>query len=240
MYDLTIAVSEADAAMLPPNVAVVPNGVDTDRFRPSPPADRPRVVFTGALHTFPNKDGICWFCARIWPDVLRRVEGATLEIVGSRPPPEVRALEAIEGVSIHADVPDVLPYIKRARLAVVPLRVGTGSRIKALEAMSTARPVVGTSIGLGGLNVRHGCEALIADAPVRFADAVVSCLSDTELCGGLGLHGRALVEKQYTWRRIGAGYATLLNERSALRLEVLGAARHAPVACIAKWHAHRQ
>jgi glycosyltransferase involved in cell wall biosynthesis len=212
-YDLVVAVSAEDAACLPGNPVVVPNGVDTDRLQPSPVPDVPRVVFTGALHTLPNRDGVDWFCHAVWPRVRDQTPEATLDIVGSRPSAEVMALAELEGIEVHADVPDVRPYLDRARVAVVPLRIGSGSRLKALEAMAAGRPVVGTTIGLGGLDLDLGGDVLVADDEAAFADQVTRCLSDLELARGLAARARDVVERRYSWRHIGADYAALLADR---------------------------
>jgi glycosyltransferase involved in cell wall biosynthesis len=213
-YDLVVTVSREDAAMIPDGAVVVPNGVDVARFRPSPPPPSPRVVFTGALHTQPNRDGIHWFCAEVWPAIRARVPDATLDVVGARPPSDVLALGNSDGVAVHADVPDVVPFLERACVAVVPLRIGSGSRLKALEAMAAGRPVVGTAIGVGGLEARPGRDLLVAEDADAFADQVVRCLADRELAMRLGVQGRTLVEELYSWDRIGADYAALLERRA--------------------------
>lgn len=214
-YDLVVTPSPDDAALLPAGVAVVPNGVDTDRFRPSRPPDTRCIVFTGALHTLPNRDGIGWFCTDVWPVIRSQIPDVTLDVVGARPPAEILALGRHEGITVHADVPDVLPFLKRARVAVIPLRIGTGSRLKALEAMAAGRPVVGTAIGVGGLDARPGRDVLIEDDAAAFAAAVVRCLSDEALAAQLGANGRRLVEGRYSWTQIGEGYAALLEQRAA-------------------------
>jgi glycosyltransferase involved in cell wall biosynthesis len=213
-YDLVVAVSPDDARELPA-AEVVPNGVDTERFHPTPVPASPRVVFTGALHTLPNRDGIQWFCEAVWPRVRASAQDATLEIVGARPAADVFALAEGEGISVHADVLDIAPFLERARVAVVPLRIGTGSRLKALEAMAAGRPVVGTSIGLGGLEAEPGRDALIADDAESFAEVVLRCLDDGGLAASVAARGRHLVESRYSWSRIGREYAALLDERVA-------------------------
>lgn len=214
-YDLVTVVSAEDAAMLPPGAAIVPNGVDAERFRPSPLPPAARVLFTGALHTLPNRDGIRWFCQAVWPLIRAALPEATLDIVGANPPADVRALSKLEGVTVHPDVPDVVPFLADSRVAVIPLRIGTGTRIKALEAMAAGRAVVGTTIGLGGIEVVSESESIVADEPAAFAAAVVRCLTDDELARNLAARARALVEQRYSWTRIGAGYARSLDERSA-------------------------
>ncbi len=216
-YDLVVTVSAEDAALLPVPAAVVTNGVDTARFQPTSVPDSGRVVFTGALHTSPNRDGILWFASEVWPAVRARVPDAKLEIVGSRPPADVLALGRLDGVEVKPDVPDVAPFLASARVAVVPLRIGSGSRLKALEAMASGRPVVGTSVGLGGLELEPGRDALIADEPDALAEQVTRCLTDSELAVSLGAAGRRLVEDRYSWRQIGADYASLLEARIAAR-----------------------
>jgi polysaccharide biosynthesis protein PslH len=213
-YDLVVAVSSDDAADLPGGAVVVPNGVDTDRFTASPVPAARRIVFTGSLHTLPNRDGIEWFCRAVWPRIRSRAPDATLDIVGSRPSAEVLALGKADGVAVYADVPDVLPYLQRARAAVVPLRIGSGSRLKALEAMAAGRPVIGTTIGLGGLELVPGENVLVADDEATFAEHVTRCLDDLELARALGSRARTDVEDRYSWRRIGADYATLLEDRA--------------------------
>jgi glycosyltransferase involved in cell wall biosynthesis len=216
-YDLVIVPSDDDAAMLPPGAVVVPNGVDAERFRPSPLPEAPRLVFTGALHTLPNRDGICWFCKAVWPIILAEAPVAELAIVGAEPPAEILALGELEGVTVHADVPDVVPFLQRARVAIVPLRIGTGSRLKVLEAMAAGRPVVGTAIGVGGIDVANERELLVADEEVAFAAAVMRCLSDHPLAQRLAARGRELAAERYSWTRIGTHYASLLEERSESR-----------------------
>jgi glycosyltransferase involved in cell wall biosynthesis len=210
-YDLVVTPSREDARLLGAGVAVVPNGVDLARFAPSPLPASPRLLFTGALHTLPNREGIRWFCDAVWPRIQAQAPDAQLDIVGARPPDEVLSLATLRGVSVHPDVPDVVPFLHDARVAIVPLRIGTGSRLKVLEAMAARRPVAGTAIGLGGLEVRPGSDLLQADDPDSFAQAVLSILRDDELAGRLAERGRSLVEQSYSWEKIGREYADLLE-----------------------------
>jgi len=96
----------------------------------------------------------------------------------------------------------------------VPLRVGSGTRLKALEAMAAGRPVVGTSIGLGGLGLRPGEHALFADSAQGLASLAAQALVDDGLATRLAAAGRTLVEQRYDWRRIAAAYADELLARA--------------------------
>jgi glycosyltransferase involved in cell wall biosynthesis len=96
-------------------------------------------------------------------------------------------------------VPTVLPYLAEARIALVPLHVGSGTRLKALEAMATGRPVVGTTVGLEGLGITDGVEAAVADKPGAMAGRIVELLEDDELASRMAAAGRKLVERSFCW-----------------------------------------
>jgi len=209
-YDLVVVPSEADAAILGSEVAVVPNGVDPARFRPTPIPPGPVLVFTGTLSWEPNIEGLSWFCREVLPIVRQRVPDARLDVVGRQPLPEVRALATLPGVELHADVPSVVPWLEAARLAVVPLRIGSGTRLKALEAMAAARPVVGTTIGLDGLAIDDGVHALVADDAATFAERVVDLIGDDELAQRVAAAGAEHARLRFAWDSIGRQFVDML------------------------------
>ena len=189
---------------------IVQQGVDLRRFPRSPlPAD-PIVLFPGSLDYSPNVDGAAWFVEQMWPAIRARVPAAQLRIVGRQPPPSVRALHGRPGVEVHADVPTMAPWLAAARVSVAPLRIGTGVRMKAVEALAAERPLVGTTIGLEGLPLSDA-EVAIADDPPAFADAVVALLLDDDLAERRRRAGRALVEDHFSWSVAGAQLARALG-----------------------------
>ncbi len=200
-----IAVSPTDAAVLQrvnpsASVSVVENGVDCRRFQSLPDASSGNdLLFTGVLGYPPNADAARFFCRKILPLIRREVPDARLLIAGQSPRPEVRALADSEAVVVLSDVADIIPCYQRARLAVVPLRAGGGTRLKILEAMALGRAVVSTSIGCEGIGVRHGQDILIADEPEAFAASVVSLLRDPVARTALTAHARQTVERSYDW-----------------------------------------
>ena len=177
-------------------------------------------MFTGVMGYEPNADAAQYFCNQIFPLVRREVKDARLLIVGHASPPTVQRLAEIGNVSVTGSVADVLPYYQQARLSVVPLRGGGGTRLKILEAMALGRPVVSTSIGCEGLAVRDGIHLEIADEPVAFAQRVVRLLLDRRLREQLAGNARRLVEERYEWSVIAekllAVYRRLLEPKTQL------------------------
>jgi len=181
-------------------IAVVENGVDLDYFRASAQPDaRRHVVFTGSMDWRPNQDAARYFVSEILPS-LRRVEPKVeCTFVGRNPPPEILALASVPGVHITGTVEDVRPFVARAAVYVVPLRIGGGSRLKVLEALAMGRAVVSTSVGAEGLDVEHGRDILVADTPEAFAESVLNLLGNPSRCAVLAQAGRRLVERRYGW-----------------------------------------
>ncbi len=182
----------------PRRVEVVENGVDTDRMHPLPENRKPVVLFVGAFDYLPNQDAANYLCHEIYPKLRERIPGMRILLVGRKPAPEVLAL-AGKGIEVHADVPSVEAYYGQACVSVVPLRAGSGSRLKILEAMALGRPVVSTAIGAEGLDLEPGEDYLQANTPTGFADAVVKLLEDLRLYRDIAARARSTVEKKYDW-----------------------------------------
>lgn len=200
-----------DAAKL----AVVPNGVDLTTHHATPVPGNRTVLFPGSLNYAPNVDGALWFCHEIWPEVRAAVPDARLIVAGRRPVPQVSALSDLAGVTVVADVPSMAELFHAARVVVVPLRTGTGTRLKALEAMASGRPVVGTRIGLGGIGLTDGVHARIADEPALSAAAVAQLLTDDDRAARIGRAARTHVEEGFGWEAIGRHFSEVVLELAA-------------------------
>lgn len=182
-------------------VAVVPNGVDPGEFTSSGSARDPdSLVFTGLLRYRPNVDGITWFLEEVLPLIRSERPAARLTIVGDGPDDLLDSLRR-PGVTVTGWVPDVRPRIDSAAVVVVPLRMGGGTRLKVVEAMSMGSAIVSTRLGSEGLAVASGTHLELVDDPVGFAAAVVALLADPERAGALGAAARELTERQYSWAR---------------------------------------
>jgi glycosyltransferase involved in cell wall biosynthesis len=182
--------------------AVVPNGVDADHFRPEPDSavDPSNLVFVGTMHYQPNVDAAIHFIRDVLPLLWRDRPDLVFTAVGHHPPAELARL-AGPRVVITGSVPDVRPYVHRAAVVVVPLRSGSGTRLKILEAMAMGRPVISTRMGMEGLDAQPGRDLLVADGPEQLAALIRRALDDPALRAAVGARGRALVEDRYSWER---------------------------------------
>jgi glycosyltransferase involved in cell wall biosynthesis len=189
---------------MPPCV-VIPNGVDTAHFsRPTDyPEDPNSLVFTATMNYGPNAEAALFFVRAIWPLIRAQLPEANLKIVGHGPPPEVWQLNNESGITVTGTVPEVRPYLASAQVVIVPLRVGGGTRLKIVEALSMERAVVTTSLGCEGLGAEDGRHLVVANEPAEFARRVVTLLREPARRAALGRAGRQFVQERYDWRAIG-------------------------------------
>ncbi|GHO43282.1 glycosyltransferase [Ktedonospora formicarum] len=225
--DLLLVTSERErevwGRLLPgKTVTVVPNGVDVESFRSSS-REREKanhIVFTGTMDYYPNSSAVLLFARQCWPLIRREVPEATWQIVGRNPSLEVQRLGELPGITVTGSVPEVQPYLSEAAVSIVPLRVGSGTRLKILEALAMSKAVVTTSIGCEGLEVHTHEHLLIEDQPEDFAHAVVALLRDRERREALGNAGRDLVERIYSWHSCGERLLSALNQYDRKREQV--------------------
>jgi len=192
-------------------VAVVPNAVDLQYFAPSPArAAAPSLVFNGTLDYRPNLDAARYLLEEIWPLVHRRHPEATLTLIGRSSGVDLRPLRR-PGVRLLGEVPDIRPHLRAAAAVVAPIRMGGGTRLKVLEALAMAKPVISTTIGCEGVAVRDGEHLLIADEAATFAARISTVFENPNLAEALGRAGRRLIEAGYSWERAGERLDSLLQ-----------------------------
>jgi glycosyltransferase involved in cell wall biosynthesis len=197
-FDAVLVASEVDRARVnAPNVIVYPNSL--------PPCDPPAVpeqdaiAFSGNMDYDPNIDAVRWFRREIWPLIVRRYPKLEWRLVGMHPESVAHLVTDDPRIRLVGPVDDAIAELGIAKLCVVPLRAGSGTRFKILEAWAARRAVISTTIGAEGLGARDGEHLLLADSAASFANAVIRLLETPELRAHLGERGRSLFEQRYTW-----------------------------------------
>lgn len=201
--DAEVALFQQQNPNLCAPVVSVPNGVDLAFFHPSfqhtDAGPENEIVFTGAMDYWANVDAVTWFAEHVLPRVQEAVSNATFTIVGSKPTPDVLALQAKQGVSVTGFVEDVRGYVSRAKVCVAPMRIARGVQNKVLEAMAMGKAVVATTAGYEGIQAQPGADLLVRDDPRQFADAVISLLNGASQREQLGARARHAMEQAYDW-----------------------------------------
>jgi glycosyltransferase involved in cell wall biosynthesis len=217
---VNVVVSELDGTRLSrlapqAKVDVVPNGVDTDYFRPVPGIlpETSTLAFAGGMEWFPNRDAMIHFARDIWPRVASMNERRRAIIIGHNPPTELSALRDSR-LEVLGFVPDIRPHISRAAIYICPMRVGGGTRLKILDALSMSRALVSTDLGVEGFDLVPDVHFLRANTPEEFERQITRLENDEALRLRLGRSGRELVENRFSWDVVGK---TLLEsyERAA-------------------------
>ncbi len=205
--DAVIAVSREDCDLLRRHagapITIISNGINADDYRPHAESQRARqqLVFTGKMDYRPNVDAVEWFCADVLPLVRQHMRGVQFKVVGRNPHPRLQAL-ADSGVHLTGWVESVLPYLHEATIFVVPLRMGSGTRLKILQAMAAGCAVVSTSIGAAGLNDEARGAIAIADEAATFAETIIMLLKDEGRRSEMGELARQNVREHYDWRAL--------------------------------------
>ncbi len=235
-FDSVIAVSARDGKALTalydlPRVETIDTGVDLD-FYAFAPADRASpfgetggtIVFTGAMDWRANIDGIEFLMDEVWPVVTRARPDANAVIVGRNPPADLVAKAKERGLAweFTGFVDDIRPYVAEGHVYVIPLRVGSGTRIKAFEAMSMGRPVVSTAVGVEGLDVTPGEHYLAADTAGDFAASILRLLDDAELRDRLARAARARVEERFSWSHVARQFEAICLRALEAKGRVVG------------------
>jgi len=200
-----VVVSDLDRDLMQevaPNAAfsVVANGVDLEYFRPVGPRDGHTILFAGRLDQHSNRHGIIVFVERVWPIIRERYPTAVFHAVGNSPPDELlREAARDDRIKVFGFVPDVRPYFEAATVAICPVLDGGGTRIKILDAMAQAVPLVSTTVGCEGIPVVPERDVLIGDSPETFAAQIGRLFEDADLRARLAASGRRLVETTFSW-----------------------------------------
>ncbi|MDH4219579.1 MAG: glycosyltransferase family 4 protein [Candidatus Aminicenantes bacterium] len=191
------------------DISVVPHGVDVEAFAFSPQSEEEHsIVFIGNYRHYPNIDAVLYFHENIWSRLKTSLPAVKFYVVGQAPPLEITRLSEDTSIIVTGTVDDVIPYLRKSKVFICPVRLGGGFRGKILEAMALGRPVVSTSLGAEGIPALNGENIILADEPEKFAKGILDLISNTSLYQKIQTNGRRLMEDKYAWE---TGVAVLEN-----------------------------
>lgn len=214
-FDYTLTVTDIDKQFLlelveghrrdrvGQKIITAPITIDCDGIQPVDYRPGSKEILTlGTLVYPPNQDGIRWFLNEVFPHILLQEPEVHLNVVGKSPPADFLEMAKTQPsrITVPGYVPDLRPYYEKAGCIVVPVRSGSGMRVRILEAFAQGIPVVTTTVGLEGIEAVPGEDVLVEDDPAAFAAAVVRCLRDGDLAAQLARNGRKTALHRYHWR----------------------------------------
>ncbi len=213
-----IAVSPIDARKIEQmfgiaKVSDIKTGVDLDYFEP-PPTAQARVadlVFVGSMDWMPNIDGVRYFVAEILPLIQAKIPGVKLAIVGRTPSAEIQKLAEKGNIVVTGTVPDIRPYLWGSAVSIVPLRIGSGTRLKIYESMAAKTAVVSTTIGAEGLIYADGMNIAIADSPEHFAGRCMELIENSEGRKKMAQAAFDMVAQRFSWPQVATEFEEILR-----------------------------
>ena len=222
-FDSVVAVSKRDADALTrryslPVVEDIDTGVDLDFFAaaqpdaaPDPGTDGGTLIFTATMSWAANVEGIHFLLDEVWPILVAARPNIEAVIIGRNPPAALAGKIKARGLNVKLTgfVDDIRPYVARSHVYVIPLFVGSGTRIKAFEAMAMGRPVVSTSLGIEGLDVTDRENFLRADNAAEFSHAILALLDDATMRQRIARAARRLIEARFSWRTIATQFSAI-------------------------------
>jgi glycosyltransferase involved in cell wall biosynthesis len=213
-----IAVSEIDAARMKrmfgiETVTSVPTGVDVEYFAPQSDAScASDMVFCGSMDWLPNVDAVVYFLSEVLPLIRERIPGATFTIAGRSPDAKVlKAVQGLTGVTVTGKVDDMRPYLWGAKISIVPIRIGGGTRLKIYECMAAGVPVVSTTVGAEGLRYKDGEDIVLADDAGSFADACMRLLSEDAARRDLAQNALDHAQREFSWEAVSREFEAILD-----------------------------
>ncbi|MGD1711799.1 tetratricopeptide repeat protein [Dapis sp. BLCC M172] len=206
-FDLVTLVSESDRKQLEERcptakTLVVENGTDTIGITPVNNTQARKMLFMGNLAYYPNIDGVMFFVEEILPKIWEQDPELVFCVAGRDPGKQIQELAKDPRIEVVASPKDMSEVAKDCMMSVVPLRLGSGTRLKVLHSMAMGLPVISTSLGCEGLLVTEEVDIAIGDDPQKFADGVVKMSRDGDFRDQLRLNGLELVKNKYDWKSI--------------------------------------
>ncbi len=178
-----------------------PAGIDTALWSPSAQSNPLALYHIGSLQWIPNVEALMWFLDDVWPLVLQKNKNIHFYVAGKSMPEHIKSLQ-IENVEMVGEVASATDFVSDKAISVVPLKSGSGIRLKILEAMSAGKAVISTTIGAQGIDYKDGTNIIIADSAETFAEAVVQLTEDQPFCQAMSKQARQLIMDHYSNQRV--------------------------------------
>lgn len=208
-FDRCIVVSDTDKEILKKicskdNFEIVPNGVDIEYFKPNNVKLKfNSLVWAGGMGDPYNKDAVDYFLEEIFPIIHSEIPDVQMNFIGPSPTDKlIKLAQNYPNIKVTGYVDDIRPYVAESSIFVAPLRSGSGTKIKVLNAMAQGKAVVTTSVGAEGINVENKKNIIISDDPKEFAENMIYLLKNPEVAKKMGEYGRNLIENNYAWEII--------------------------------------
>jgi glycosyltransferase involved in cell wall biosynthesis len=215
MADGVTAVSDTDKQTLEQltannqqsTIKVIPNCVDVLQLQDLAGLENAAsshaydLVFIGKMDYRPNVDAVLWFVDEVWPMIVAQRPSTSFAIVGQKPHVRLERLRDVSGVTLTGWVDSVTPYLLGASVFIMPFRIGSGTRLKLIEAMAMGKAIVSTPIGAEGFAVQGGEQLLLAETAAEMGTAVLHLLAHPEERERLGQNARQFAQ-QYDWRQV--------------------------------------
>ncbi|MBD3386321.1 glycosyltransferase [candidate division KSB1 bacterium] len=239
-FEHCIAVSETDKLYLAKlcqrdHFSIIANGVDSDYFAPIEiETQKKRLIWVGGMTGPYNADAVNFFLREIWPRVTRFSDDIILDIVGAGPTlPALSMAKKDNRIKIYGFVEDIRPFVQRAALFIAPIRSGSGTKLKVLNAMSQAKAVIATSVAAEGIEATDGQEIIIADDPAEFSSKMIYLLQNPAMAERIGLKAREVILKKYDWTVLADDMYKLYERKSVLNYNPVSITRK-------KWQQKKQ
>jgi glycosyltransferase involved in cell wall biosynthesis len=215
--DLVLACSSNDAFCLESlgarHVSCIPNGVDAKRLKPNNNQKSSKtIVFLGGMGWYPNRLGIIWFLEKVFPLILKSDPEVRLQIIGNTEPWVDISDDIKANVEKLGFVDDFIPYVQKATLMIVPLNVGSGTRLKVVEGLALGKCMISTLKGAEGVGLTHNKNVLFSDNAVSFSEEVIRAITNKKLVASIEINARKLAGEVYDWDVIGLKLSDLYSE----------------------------
>lgn len=209
IYDRTFVTSEEHRCTLADSnpkasISVIENGVDTQYFQPLPMTENvPNFLFIGSLHITPaNVEALELVITVVFPKIKKLLPTAVLNIVGRGLPENMKRYSDLRDIHFMGEVDDVRPYFASAKAVLLPMKSGSGTKLRIPTAMAMGRVVITTEKGLAGFECENGTHLLVENDPEKMADIAVKVALDDNLRRSIEIRARTFVEKHYDWQHI--------------------------------------